>query len=216
MKVKNYLFVAAIAFFGLTLAACSDDDDNEKTSGKASQYDSHAVDLGLPSGTLWSDENIGANAPEEFGDYYAWGALTPYDAYTAENYTVDTKNIGADWSGNPAYDVVTVKYGGEWRTPTAGEFGELIRNTTKEWTTLNGVKGLKFTGANGKSIFLPAAGYAVDSSKQRVGFFGAYVTSTGDPGYEGAGIRGEINAAGAGEAGYYGFHGCSVRGVKSK
>ena len=31
------------------------------------------VDLGLPSGTLWATSNVGANKPEEFGDYFAWG-----------------------------------------------------------------------------------------------------------------------------------------------
>lgn len=31
------------------------------------------VDLGLPSGTLWADRNVGAAAPEAIGGYYACG-----------------------------------------------------------------------------------------------------------------------------------------------
>ena len=31
------------------------------------------VDLGLPSGTLWATCNVGAETPEGYGDYFAWG-----------------------------------------------------------------------------------------------------------------------------------------------
>jgi hypothetical protein len=30
------------------------------------------VDLGLPSGTLWADRNVGADSPEKFGDCFTW------------------------------------------------------------------------------------------------------------------------------------------------
>ena len=32
------------------------------------------VDLGLPSGTLWATCNIGADKPEDFGDYFQWAS----------------------------------------------------------------------------------------------------------------------------------------------
>lgn len=35
-----------------------------------------AVDLGLPSGTLWGDRNIGSKSVAESGNFYAWGELT--------------------------------------------------------------------------------------------------------------------------------------------
>ena len=31
------------------------------------------VDLGLPSGLLWAETNIGAEKPADDGNYYAWG-----------------------------------------------------------------------------------------------------------------------------------------------
>lgn len=31
------------------------------------------VDLGLPSGTLWATCNVGAHAPTDLGEQYAWG-----------------------------------------------------------------------------------------------------------------------------------------------
>ena len=131
-------------------------------------------------------------------------------------YKVDTKTAGADWGGNPQFDIATLTYGGNWRTPNYSDYNELILNTKKEWTEINGVKGLKFIGTNGKSVFFPAAGYSIEESFQRVGFLGAYVSSSADPGYDGAGIRTEINAGGAGQAGYYGYQGGSVRAIKKK
>lgn len=44
------------------------------------------VDLGLPSGTLWATMNIGATAPEEYGDYFAWCETAPKDVYDRSTY----------------------------------------------------------------------------------------------------------------------------------
>ena len=120
-----------------------------------------AVDLGLPSGTKWASCNVGATKPEEFGDYYAWGEITTkteYSPYTYQYYEDgEYVNIGDDISGTQ-YDVARAKWGGKWRMPTKDEVKELVNNCKYEWTTLNGVTGGKFTGPNGNSIFLPAAG----------------------------------------------------------
>ena len=121
-----------------------------------------AVDLGLPSGILWSSVNIGASSPEEYGHYYAWGETVTkaeYSQSTCQYYQNGSYvNIGTDISGTQ-YDVATALWGDGWRMPTKDEFQELMDNCTSEWTTVNGVNGYKFTSkTNGKSIFLPAAG----------------------------------------------------------
>ena len=67
--------------------------------------------------------------------------------------------------------------GGNWRMPTKDEFQELLGNTTKEWTQVNGVNGFKFIGSNGNYIFIPAAGYCGDGSVYNVGY-GGYVWSS--------------------------------------
>lgn len=36
------------------------------------------VDLGLPSGLLWATCNVGAENPEDYGDYFVWGETEPY------------------------------------------------------------------------------------------------------------------------------------------
>ena len=89
------------------------------------------VDLALPSGTLWAESNIGAKSPEEFGEYFCF-----FDLFYEDNPT---------WNGTGA-------------TPTLENWEELIAHCSGEWTSLNGVNGYRFTGSNGNSIFLPAAG----------------------------------------------------------
>ena len=139
-----------------------------------------AIDLGLPSGLLWATTNIGAEVPEDYGFYFQWGdsevktqdnvhetSWTKYkwcdaapDKLTkyclSEDYgTVDNKSL-LDMEDDAAH----VLWNGEWRMPAIEDMQELIDNTTKEWTTINGVTGMKFTSKTiGTSIFLPAAGY---------------------------------------------------------
>lgn len=121
------------------------------------------VDLGLS--VYWCSCNVGAEAPEEYGDYYAWGETKPKSSYTQANYSYynnDTKvytDIGENICGTE-YDAATVNLGSDWRLPTKDEMKELVDKCTWEWTQINGVNGYKVTGTNGNSIFIPAAGYS--------------------------------------------------------
>lgn len=132
------------------------------------------VDLGLPSGTKWATCNVGANTPEEYGDFYAWGETETKSEYTKENCVTCGESID-DISGNPNYDVARAKWGGSWRMPTKEEIIELIENCTWKWTVQNNVSGYKVTGSNGNSIFLPAI---VDSSDVILRWLGSYWGST--------------------------------------
>lgn len=128
------------------------------------------VDLGLPSGTLWATFNVGANKPEEFGDYFAWGETEPKKTYTkvtckwsdgADGYNkythVDSTSL------LPEDDAATANWGVEWQMPTKKEVEELMTQCKYEWTDVNGVPGVNFTGPNGNSIFIPAAGGCLGS-----------------------------------------------------
>ena len=140
-----------------------------------------AVDLGLPSGTLWSSVNIGASRPEEFGHYYAWGETEVKSTYNQSSYkyykNYSYEDIGSDISGTQ-YDVATVLWGEDWCMPSKQQSEELLNNCTLAWTTENGVQGCKFTSkTNGKSIFIPEAGYKRGTNTYK-GY--AYImTSTG-------------------------------------
>ncbi|MBR4593327.1 MAG: Ig-like domain-containing protein [Bacteroidaceae bacterium] len=135
------------------------------------------VDLGLS--VNWATFNVGATAPEEYGDYYAWGETAPKATYSSSTYKYMydynlTKYCSKSDYGNNGYvddktildpedDVAHVKWGGDWRMPTYNEWSELlnVNNCTTIWTTMNGIQGFKFTskksGYENRSIFLPAA-----------------------------------------------------------
>lgn len=148
----------------------------------------HQIDLGLPSGTKWACCDVGANTPEDCGGYgyYAWGETKKKTAFNWNTYihsdgSKETcHNLGRDIAGTK-YDVAHVKWGGGWHVPTLTQFKELINNCTYEWTMVNGVKGGKFTGPNGGSIFLPAAGRCWGNDLRNYGSYGYYWSSTRHP-----------------------------------
>ena len=118
------------------------------------------VDLGLS--VKWASCNLGASTPTEFGGYYAWGETSTKDKYTEDTYTYYDKStnrytdIGSEIGGT-SYDAATVNLGKGWRTPSVGHLKELMM-CKHEWTQVDGVNGYLFTGPNGNTIFLPAAG----------------------------------------------------------
>lgn len=139
------------------------------------------VDLGLPSGNLWAECNLGASSPEAYGDYYAWGEVKPKQEYTYPNhkwYKEGAPSLGFTKYNNEdgkmtledEDDAVIQNLGNGWRTPTLADFRELTNQklTTIKKTTLNGVAGYQITSKkNGKSIFIPFAGFKRDKPQTR-------------------------------------------------
>ena len=145
----------------------------------------HAVDLGLS--VKWACCNVGAESPEGYGDYFAWGETSPKSSCTESNtstYGLSTSTLQSrgiiDANGNltAEYDAATANWGSAWRMPTLDETEELRNKCTWEWTTQNGVYGRKVTGPSGNSIFLPAAGCRYDTSLFSVGLEGVYWSAT--------------------------------------
>ena len=141
----------------------------------------HLIDLGLPSGTKWACCNVDVKTPEDYGGYYAWGEIATKSKYTSKNYLykankkgTEFQDLGASICGTQ-YDVAHVKWGGSWQLPTKEQIEELLDKCNKgEWTTQNGVEGRKFTGPNGRSIFLPAAGLRDGTGLDGSGSYGDY------------------------------------------
>ena len=176
------LAIAAIVFAGATSQA-----NAQAPAGV------QAVDLGLPSGTKWASCNIGATAPEEYGNHYAWGETAPKEDYSWASYkyadgdsTKLTKYCNnAMWEYGEYYtdtemtlepedDAATANWGEEWRMPTEEEWMELRDNCTFVWTR-NGVRGSWVTSkTNGNSIFLPATGLYQGEKYSTAGQWGHY------------------------------------------
>ena len=144
------------------------------------------VDLGLPSGTLWATCNVGANKPEDYGSYFAWGETVPKEVYNWETYKWcnGTSNSMTKYCTDSSFgtvdgktellpedDAAYVNWGTSWRMPTQEQCIELSNNCTWTWTMLNGVNGHLITGPNGNTMFLPAAG---DRYQDKIGDLGSY------------------------------------------
>ena len=96
------------------------------------------VDLGLPSGLLWATCNEGADSPEEYGGYFAWGETETKDTYSWNNYAHGAENALTKYCtlsshGNNGFtdnlttldsgdDAATVLWGADWRIPTKAEW----------------------------------------------------------------------------------------------
>ena len=143
----------------------------------------HAIDLGLPSGTKWACCNVGADKPEAYGGYYAWGETEEKEVYDWASYTLcegranTSQNLGSDIAGT-SYDVAHVKWGGGWQMPSMEQLEELIHNCPYTWTVMDGVNGTLFTGSNGGTLFMPAAGQRWKNESNCVGNNGFFWTST--------------------------------------
>ena len=122
----------------------------------------HFIDLGLPSGTKWACCNVGADKPEAYGGYYAWGETEVKDSYDMNTYSFydgSSYTFPDDDIAFTQYDVAHVKWGGLWCMPSKDQMEELVDKCDAQTTTLNGVSGCVFTANNGGTIFLPHAGY---------------------------------------------------------
>lgn len=122
---------------------------------------SMAVDLGLS--VKWAPQNIGADSPEEMGEWFAWGETAPKEDYTWITYKYAKGSsdmfipIGHDIGGT-RYDAATANWGRSWRMPTVDEYEELIIMCSFEWVAeddIVGTRGLKVTGPNGNTLFFP-------------------------------------------------------------
>lgn len=199
------------------------------------------MDLGLTSGTLWMDRNVGAEKDTDYGLYFAWGETEGYSGITTDkqfswadykyaNGASDklTKYCNDSSYGNDGYadslttlettDDSALQNAHKFVMPTKAQLQELIDETTYTWTTKNGVNGGLFTSkVNSNSIFVPAAGYCSDGSQYYVGEYGGLWSSSLYEGYPGNAwnlyfYSGEV---GLNNYGYYRCDGLSVRGVVS-
>ena len=194
------------------------------------------VDLGLS--VKWATCNVGANNPEEYGLYFAWGET---EGYTAEDVNNDVKQFNwsdyklcggssstlTKYNNNSSYgtidtlttleqvDDVAYQSDKTCRMPTKADFEELTANTTSTWETLNGVNGRRFTSkTNDNSIFVPAAGHCSNGSVGNVGSYGSLWSSSLYESLSRYAWHLYFDSGSVYVSSYGRFHGFTVRAVK--
>ena len=178
---------------------------DEEKAAQLQENTIQPVDLGLPSGTLWADRNLGSKSVEDYGAYVSWGNTDlrfpkefddewgdndkAFDCIEDFDYDEYQKTPGAKLTENidAKHDAATVNLGDSWHMPTREQFNELYDNCDWIRKTINGVNGyLVISKINGNSIFFPAAGSGYGSSLDDRGTLGLYWSSSlysADSGY---------------------------------
>ncbi len=208
--------------------------DREFVTGTIEEY----VDLCLPSGTLWATCNIGADSPEKYGDYFAWGETDPKTDFTVGTYKYCNGDFYSltKYCNNPTYgsngftdnlsvllpedDAAIVNLGENWSMPTKEQWQELFDNTDTTWTTQNGIFGLLLTSSC-NSLFLPAAGHYNGNNTGNVGYDiegegseGLYWSSSLDTNYPIAAWMFSFSPNGGGIGTSFRYSGQSIRPVR--
>ena len=135
------------------------------------------VDLGLS--TKWARYNLGTTSETELGGLFGFGDMTGF------NTSVDPADYASADIYKTAQDVANQIYGGKVTMPTIDEFEELFTCCQVEWQTVatddGEIGGYKFTGPNGNSIFMPAAGSRTGQNISGVGKEGRYLSGSINP-----------------------------------
>ena len=160
------------------------------------------VDLGLS--VKWATRNLGANSPEQPGDYYAWGETAPKEDYGTDTYkylkgvtleggsrvhrltkycTDAEQGLNGFTDGKkqlePTDDAATVRLGAPWRMPTEAEAEELLAGCTWTKEMVNDTPCLRATSkTNGRSIVICAAGLLSGTTNEARGTITTFWTST--------------------------------------
>lgn len=196
-KVSNTGLVTAVAAGNCVITCTAADGSGKKATCSVIVHGGpsgvEAVDLGLPSGTLWANMNVGATSPEKYGGYYAWGEITIKNnfvwstykygnsATSLSKYCVDSKYGTVDniKELEESDDAASINWSSDWTMPTYSQMKEIFSVCKMTWITMNGISGYQVVGPNGNSIFLPAGSYYDGTTLHyAVGTHGDYWTKT--------------------------------------
>jgi len=170
-------------------------NDTPSAAPAVSSEEAIAVDMGLPSGTLWCDRNVGAKFPEDYGAFFSWGNTDPHypnrdnmdwgDDDDGFDYSFDSdtyeKTAGYKLEGNidMAHDAARVNMGEPWQMPTEEQIKELFDNCDWVRKTINGINGYLVTSKiNGNVIFFACSGSGNGTSWGNRGSGGYYWSSS--------------------------------------
>lgn len=159
-----------VAYLDLGAGVVYGEEKSFTTGAHSFDLDNDLVDLGLS--TKWAKYNVGATSESEIGGLFGFGDMTGF------NTSLDPTNYASDDIYKTANDLAYQVFEGKVTMPTIADFEELFTLCQKEWVEVEGVSGYKFTGPNGNSIFLPAAGSRTQGTTAGVGVEGYYLSGS--------------------------------------
>lgn len=198
--------------------------NREEDRENREMYMPKMIDLGLPSGRLWADRNVGAKSPEDDGLYFSWGNIVGHTADDEYNFDDDeykdtsgAKLRDSYQPGDSDYDAAkryNLRFDIKSQMPRMADFAELVDYCDHKWVEQNGVKGMLFTSRiNGNSIFFPASGNRIGTSLYYRGSYGYYWSASLLSQTRGYSLV--FSSGGVSPANYYSrFYGFSVRAVQ--
>lgn len=168
---KKFLITASIILSVMIIGCCIHDYIEYKkkhpTLYTTEKQNRIAIDLGLS--VKWATCNIGANKPEEYGNYYGWGEPTGTDVFGHDSEPVgmlikrfplrENETFPPYSIINTSKDIAKHNWGGKWRMPTKKEAQELIDKCEIQYYESKGKKQIKVIGPNGNFIIVPSAGF---------------------------------------------------------
>lgn len=159
-----------VAYLDLGAGVVYGEEKSFTTAAYEFDLDNDLVDLGLS--TKWAKYNVGATSETEIGGLFGFGDMTGF------NTSLDPADYASADIYRTANDLAFQAFNGKVTTPTIAEFEELFALCTREWVEVEGVAGYKFTGPNGNSIFLPAAGSRTQGTVEGAGVEGCYLSGS--------------------------------------
>lgn len=159
-----------VAYLDLGAGMVYGEEKSFTTTGHTFDLDNDLVDLGLS--TKWAKYNLGATSETEIGGLFGFGDKTGF------NTSIDPASYASADIYKTANDLAYKAFEGKVTMPTIAEFEELFALCTREWVEVEGVAGYKFTGPNGNSIFMPAAGSRTQGTTTGVGVEGCYLSGS--------------------------------------
>ncbi len=131
------------------------------------------MDLGLPSGTLWATQNLGASSWNSLGTTYCWGETSPRKT-TDKRYKFLNKNdkltryctdtlfgkVDSLVVLLPQDDAATTHWGKQWCMPTNLQWEELEKycirdNVFLNKSDINPIGWLYTSKTNGENLYIP-------------------------------------------------------------
>lgn len=158
------------------------------------------IDLGLPSGRLWADKNLGALSPTDSGKYFMWGEVKGHAKDSGFDFSLQNyKTLGLDVIASDLdldHDAAHVLLGNGAKIPSEADFEELLGNTNYTIETIDGILCAKFVNRSNPSnyIVLPNVGVYEDFMLKYFGDTGYYISSTYKDEYDFIGLEIENNS----------------------